>query len=151
MNIYIARNQSKVPVYLYDDERDTVFPLDPVSNRGEVAVEMTAPAEVHPVIRKYARKAVVPSPRKPKNGRKGGRGGQPGPRRCKLCEGYGHLAKTCPEKKPEAEKVKAGAEEGLVETADIRTQVQELKATGKTSVEIAAKLGISLKEVNKHW
>lgn len=70
---------------------------------------------------------------------------------CKNCDGYGHFAKTCPDKKPEAERTKAGEEEGLIETADVRTQVQELKAEGKTSIAIASKLGITLAEVNKHW
>jgi len=51
----------------------------------------------------------------------------------------------------EPAKVKHGVEEGLVDSADPRTQVQELKATGMTSVAVAKNLGMSLKEVNKHW
>jgi hypothetical protein len=70
---------------------------------------------------------------------------------CKVCDGYGHMAKTCPERKPEAEKIKAGQEEGLIETADPRSQVQEMKAQGKTSVDIARELGMSLAQVNKYW
>jgi hypothetical protein len=70
---------------------------------------------------------------------------------CKVCDGYGHMAKTCPERKPEAEKIKAGKQEGLIETADPRTQVQEMKAEGKTSIEIAKALQMNLAEVNKYW
>ena len=70
---------------------------------------------------------------------------------CKVCDGYGHMAKTCPERKPEAEKIKAGKQEGLIETADPRTQVQEMKAEGKTSIEIAKALQMNLVEVNKYW
>ena len=70
---------------------------------------------------------------------------------CKVCDGYGHMAKTCPERKSEAEKTKAGKEEGLIETADPRSQVQEMKAQGKTSVDIARALGMSLAQVNKYW
>ena len=61
------------------------------------------------------------------------------------------MAKTCPERKPEEEKIKVGKHEGLIETADPRTQVQEKKAEGKTSVDIAKALGMGLAEVNKYW
>ena len=70
---------------------------------------------------------------------------------CKVCDGYGHMAKTCPERKPEGEKIKAGQEEGLIDTADLRTKVQEMKAEGKTSIAIAQALHMSLAEVNKYW
>jgi len=70
---------------------------------------------------------------------------------CRVCDGYGHMAKTCPEKKQETEKLKAGKEEGLIESADPRSQVQEMKAAGKNSIEIARALRMSLAQVNKYW
>jgi hypothetical protein len=70
---------------------------------------------------------------------------------CKVCDGYGHMAKTCPDRKPEAEKIKHGQDESLVETADLRTQVQERKAGGETSIQIAKALGVSLAEINRNW
>jgi hypothetical protein len=70
---------------------------------------------------------------------------------CGVCHESGHNAKTCPDRKTEVEKSQPGSEDGLVESVDLRTRVQELKAAGATSVAIAQKLGIRLVEVNKYW
>ena len=64
---------------------------------------------------------------------------------CKICDGYGHFAKTCPKRN------------GILPPDEVKRpevtkeQVDELRAKGYDSLRIAAALKTTLSEVNKHW
>lgn len=128
MNLYLARDQNNVPVWLYDEERDTAIALTPVSNRAEILSAPQPPPRVDEKPRKkIATKKQITKTVKPKGYQKGvcGGCGKPGhskwhcPDRndkpskkhtppssagkrktCSNCGKPGHFAKTCPEFKP---------------------------------------------------
>jgi len=64
---------------------------------------------------------------------------------CKICDGYGHFAKTCPKRDGNLPPDEVKRPEVTKE------QVDELRAKGYDSLRIAATLKTSLSEVNKHW
>ena len=107
--------------------------------RRDLPTEETAPEK--PVRRKYGSGKV----KKQKKGK--------GPRRgsihCKICDGYGHFAKTCPKRAGGLSSDEVEEEARRPEVT--KEQVDELKAKGMNSIQIAAKLRTTLSEINKHW
>jgi len=68
---------------------------------------------------------------------------------CKICDGYGHFAKTCPKRAGGLSSDEVEEEARRPEVT--KEQVDELKAKGMNSIQIAAKLRTTLSEINKHW
>lgn len=95
---------------------------------------------------------VTPTPaesitRAPKPAKKANKvkSGHKGKTHCKICDGYGHFAKTCPKRDGSL------PPEEVKRPEVTKEQVDELRAKGYDSLRIAATLKTSLSEVNKHW
>jgi hypothetical protein len=65
---------------------------------------------------------------------------------CKICDGYGHFAKTCPKRDGNLP-----PDDAPVMREITKEQVDELRAQGFDSLRIAARLKTTLTEVNKYW
>jgi hypothetical protein len=76
---------------------------------------------------------------------------------CKNCGGYGHFAKTCPEKKPDQGPVAQPEERQsgkFVGTLDqLKAKVKEIRADQKgiSSLRVAQMLGVRIEILNKVW
>jgi len=131
MNMYIVR-ENGTPIYLFNDETDTVHELYPVTNRNAPLESESTSSSV--LKRKYTKKGK-------KVAKVTGRVAH-----CKNCGGVGHFAKTCPEKDGSLPPDEVASRPEIT-----KEQVDELRAKGLDSLRIAAKLHTTLAEVNKHW
>jgi len=113
-------------------------------------------AELAPKRRKYTR--TVASKPKPKKARRGSI-------HCKICDGYGHFAKTCPKgpgklKAPRKKMEKRTYQPPEQEEApavdnrtdeELRAAVHGLQQDGLDSLVIASKLRLRISKVNELW